>query len=80
MITTSTGYYETVSGTIYIGTNEYGYNTGNFSLETIADPTPPTITWANNISTGAIRELASNDWQANISGIYPTTAYANYVT
>jgi len=56
MITTSTGYYETVSGTIYIGTDDYGYSTGSFELKTLPDPTPPTITWNNNISTGGIRE------------------------
>ncbi|HRX64232.1 MAG TPA: right-handed parallel beta-helix repeat-containing protein, partial [Candidatus Absconditabacterales bacterium] len=80
MITTSTGYYETVSGTIYIGTDDYGYSTGSFELKTLPDPTPPTITWNNNISTGGIREGSSNDWQANVTGIYTTNAFANYVT
>jgi len=53
-ITTSTGYYETVSGTIYIGTDDYGYSTGSFELETLPDPTPPTITWEDNIATGGV--------------------------
>ena len=80
MITTSTGYYETVSGTLYIGTDDYGYATGNFELKTIPNPTPPTITWTNNIATGGLWYMSPNYWQANITWIYAQNTRAAYVT
>lgn len=80
VVTTPNAYYQNVSGTIYIGTNQYGHNTKNFNIRTIADQTPPSISWSGNIYPGGIWNGQSNIWQAIINGAYATTSWASYVT
>lgn len=79
-LTTPDDYYQTVSGTIYIWTQEYGNGTATFNIKTKPNPTPPTITWSGNISTEALWHGEANTWQAIVSGEYTTTATYSYVT
>ncbi len=80
VVTTPNDNYKNVSGTLYIGTDQYWYNTWYFDIRTIADQTPPTITWNDNISNAGLWKWQSDTWQATVSGVYATSGWASYVT
>ncbi len=80
MIRSANGYYETITGSLYIWTTEYGSATQSFTMRTKANPTPPIVSFTNNITNGGVWEWVSNDWQASSTGVYPQEMWFAYVT
>ncbi len=79
-IQTPNEYYKTITWTVYIWTEQYGEGTGSFTITTKPDPTPPTITWLENIDSNSLRSGESNTWQAEFSWVYTTNATYTFVT
>jgi hypothetical protein len=78
VVQTPDEYYKTITGVLYIGTEQYWNNVGFLNLRTIPDPTPPTITWSGNINLSSLRSGQANTWQAVITWIYNATIASYY--
>lgn len=79
VVKTPEDYLQEIEWTLYIWTEEYGNNFEVFWLQTIADPTPPSIVWMKNIHNWGVWWDIDNIWQVKTNGKYTVKTRYDYV-